>query len=649
MHRRIVVAVATLLFSLLAFVVAILTDLHDRTYPESLNASSTLHLDFSQTGVSDEEVFVQLAALSDQWGLQLVKVLPELSGDQRGQIFVPLGAAADLPDQVGWFGNQPQGRVEHGGSLDHSFATGTYLVTGDPSHLDEFEATLAGRGTQVQRVDASVVQGLRIVVEQGAFRTTLVAGAALMAALALFWLAVKARGRALRVLGGVSVWRIQLEDLGGFLLAMVVAALPVTSVAVTYIAVAHGPIYVPYYLQTLILLQAVVIGITMSVAVVVSLVSWPSVALLATRRPAVASLQKASTVLKAATFVFMIATVGPVWTAYTEASTVAAQQAQWRSLADQVVLRYPGALGEEGFQALMADVGEVVRSAEERGDVAMCYAFTRDHVSGGDFGDYSVFAIVNQEWLDLMLDQAPADAIEPVSVDQIPSGISHFLTESLPLWTRPDSTVRAPADFTIYQSNGSVDIPLASGGGGELIFPDRALILVTPTVYSTFDDDFLSSLSSSSNLVFSGLEPTIRLLAERDLHQTVRVNYAAEDGVLRAQLMAYLAWLRGASLVGLLTAFAIAAGISAFIHATLRARRDFLLRLAGKSWPQVLAPLLAREWAIGVALIALIALMEPPATLGIMLVAAVAGMMLLTSTHFVASRWSFAKVSVRRF
>ncbi|WP_117209528.1 hypothetical protein [Allorhizocola rhizosphaerae] len=110
-----------------------------RTFPEALDTSSTLSLDFSQTRLSDKDAFKELAALSDRWKLGLVKVLPELSGDQNRQVFVPLGSSRNLPDPVRWYGDQAEGRVAHSGSLEQSFATGTYLVTGDPTHLDEFQ------------------------------------------------------------------------------------------------------------------------------------------------------------------------------------------------------------------------------------------------------------------------------------------------------------------------------------------------------------------------------------------------------------------------------------------------------------------------------------------------------------------------------
>src|SRR3954452_10336949 len=53
MYQRIIAVVATALFALLAVVGAVMTDLHDRSYPQQLEASSALYLDFSSSDLPD--------------------------------------------------------------------------------------------------------------------------------------------------------------------------------------------------------------------------------------------------------------------------------------------------------------------------------------------------------------------------------------------------------------------------------------------------------------------------------------------------------------------------------------------------------------------------------------------------------------------
>jgi hypothetical protein len=658
-HRRMIFAVSAVLFALLVPAAGIVVDLHDRGYPVQLRAKSAVSLNFSDSGMSDAEAFRQLGMLSDRLGIGLVKVAPDLSGDSSGQVFVAVGAQDSFPDSIRRFGDQPDAEIRENAALEHSYASGRYLVTGETMHLAEFKNWLTDHRVGDRWNEDTLGNSLELLVRQSSFATSLLAAAALMVSLVLYWLSVKAKGRALRVLAGVSMWRIQVEDLVQFLAAMSAAAVVCHVVAVVYVGLAHGWVFVPYYARELLTFDAIVILTTMVCAVAMSLASWPSARMLAAREPAVKSLRTTSFVLKAATFALVLAAVAPAFAAYTDAQAAATDQAKWKALADHVALSFDAGMGETGFQELMSSVGNVVNDAEERNSVALSYTWTNEMVLTGDLEPYENVSLVNQRWLDLMLGEGrgggngggqPEPGLIPLTPDQIPDNIRQFLGLQLPLWSRDDLTaVGALSKMSFYRYSAPAALPLARGGGGDdLVFSNDAIVVVAPSLHGMFNDDFLASAASTRNLVFKGLGPTQALVADYGLQDKVYVKYVAEEGILRAQYTAYFAWLQGMSLVALIVALVVAALIGAFITAVLKARRDFLLRLAGKHWAEILADRVAREWTAGVALIGLVILVR--GLEGGVLVAdvAVAALLLSPLIHLVAARWAFARVSLRR-
>lgn len=658
MHKRIVVVVSAVLFAILAAAAVIVADLHDRGSPVQLGTESMLRLDFTDSGMSDEEAFQQLGTLSDRLELGLVKVAPNLGGDQSGQVFVMMGSQTNFPETIRRFGDQPDARVTGSAALENSYATGQYLVTSDTARLTEFRSWLADNQVGSEWNDDSLGNVLQLLVRQSSFATSLLAAVALMVSLVLYWLSVKARGRALRVLAGVSTWRIQYEDLIGFLAAMSTSAALCGAAATAYVGFAHGWVFVPYYAWALLTFYVIVIVATMACAVAMSAASWPSARMLSAREPAVKSLRKVSAVLKAATFALVLAAVVPALSAYTDAQAVAAEQAQWKSLADQVALSFEGGGSESDFRDLMPSVGVLVRDAEERDKVALSYTWANEDVNS-ELEPYAYLSFVNQRWLDLMLDKRrgggdgrsqPGPKLVPVPKEQVPSGVKRFVGEELAFQSRDRSNAaESLSEVSLYRYAGPGEFPMAAGGGGDdLVFSNDTIIVVVPSVYDTFSDEFLTPVASTSNLVFTGLEPTQALIAQHGLQKEVNVKYVAEEGVLRAQLTAYFAWLQGISLVALIVALAVAALIGAFITAVLKARRDFPLRLAGKRWAEILSDRVIGEWAIGVALTTLIILAR--GLDGAVLIAAVAAVGLLASPliHVVAARWAFVNVSLRR-
>ncbi|NHA00686.1 hypothetical protein G5V59_13525 [Nocardioides sp. W3-2-3] len=168
MYQRIIALVAGSLFALIAVLGAVMTDLNDRKLSRADSARPAPSTSTSAANSTpDDRALAELARLSDEHDLGLVRILPDLAGDNDGRVFVPVGDRAhDLPTKVHWYGDQPTGVVRGPGALDHSFATGQYLATGPREGLDAFESTLTGEGVRVNRVDNTFAQSLSFLVRQ---------------------------------------------------------------------------------------------------------------------------------------------------------------------------------------------------------------------------------------------------------------------------------------------------------------------------------------------------------------------------------------------------------------------------------------------------------------------------------------------------
>lgn len=661
MYKRIIVAVAGVLFALLALLAVIITDLYDRDFPQAIGVESSLTLDFSESNFSTSitEAFATLEELDARWSLGLVRVAPELTGDGDGQIFVALNGG-DLPSEFTWFSGDAS-KIVGKDRLANSYPDGTYLVTGKNAHLGELEDALKSAGVKVYRQDASTFDSLKFVVYERGFAAAVLAVFALLAALALLWLSLRARGRALRVLGGCPTVWIQVQDLSGFGGALLVSAVAVVPVAAGYVGVFHGWVYVGAFLKALVGLQVAVIAVSLLAALVMSASAWPSASMLATRQPAVRSLRSAAIVIQALTFILVVAAAGPAWSAYKHSSATAAEMAQWKQLADQVAIVFAmGDLdGEDGMVALEAQIGELVKDAESLDTVAHSITFTQGRWINVDFGEYSAVSFVNQRWLDLVTKGAPQPALTSAPDHSIPEELRQEVRLHAEMWSREGFSEELFAQFRFLRPVDGFRLPVEGGRDHSLLFADDVLLVVVPSLYDAYNDSNLTSMASgSNNIVFTGVTATQQLLEQhglsaqalRDRGFTGQLNvvYIAEEGLLRAQFAAYVVWLRSLALVALGVAFTVAAAISAFITALLKAKRDFPLRVAGQSWAQILQGRIAKELLAGVVLVGVVVLFQRPDAMGPVFVAAAFGLLVVPLSHLFATRWCFDGVSRRR-
>ena len=645
MYRRVVLIVAGALFSLLSLVAAIITDLHDRDFPQALGAQSRLGLDFSDSRLVGKEGLAALTELDSDWNLGLVKVAPDLT-DSDQQVFVPLNDR-DLPATFHWFSGNNLGKVLGVDRLANSPPDGTYLVTGDSDHLDELRAGLVDAGVQVTRTDASVAGSVQFVVREGSFGAAVLAAFALVMTLALFWLSTKARGRALRVLGGCPATRIQLQDLGGFAGVLLLAAAAVLLTAASYVGVSRGWLFVPLFLKVLVGLQVAVVTASLLAALAMSASAWPSATMLATRQPAVRSLRAAAVAIQALTFLLVAAAAGPTWSAYRNSSATAAEMAQWKQLADQVAIEF--GVSEEEMTGIEPKIGDLVEDAESLDTVAFSYTFTQE-MWVGDFGEYSAVAFVNQRWLDLVASGALQNSLTSVPYSRVKGMVTREFGETIELLSRGEGPSREVlATFKYLHPTGDFRLPVAEGGSGSLRFLDDVLVAVVPSLYMMIDNPNLTSMASTRNVLFTDVAATQALLRRNGLFKdSLNVVYIAEEGLLRAQFLAYVTLLMSLAMVALVVAFAVAAAVGATISALLSAKRDTLLRLAGRSSARIVQVRVAKEILVGAMLIAIVVILQQPDATGAVLATAALGVLVAPTTHIAATRWCFARARRRQ-
>lgn len=190
MYKRIIVVVSVALFTLLALLAAIITDLNDRDFPQAIGSESRLNLSFNESGYSITEAFSKLEELDTRLDLGLVKIAPDLASDGDGEIFVTLNDEG-LPEEFTWFNGDKAGKIVGKDRLANSYPDGLYLVTGNTSRLNEFVDILKDAGVEVSRRDASILDSLVFVVKERGFTTVILASIALISSLVLFWLSVR--------------------------------------------------------------------------------------------------------------------------------------------------------------------------------------------------------------------------------------------------------------------------------------------------------------------------------------------------------------------------------------------------------------------------------------------------------------------------
>lgn len=246
-----------------------------------------------------------------------------------------------------------------------------------------------------------------------------------------------------------------------------------------------------------------------------------------------------------------------------------------------------------------------------------------------------------------------------VPFPSVPEELLQMVREEVELLARGEFSEELFLQFRFLRPVDGFRSPVAQGGGGEkLHFADDVFLVVVPSLYETYHDSALTSMTSGNNIMFTGVAATqqwlarhgldVQALRDRDIQGELNVAYIAEEGILLAQFAAYVVWLQNLALVALVVAFTVAVAISAWMTALVQAKRDFPLRLAGHSWMRIIRSRVAKEWLVGAGLVGVVLLLQQPEAMGPVLAAAAYGLLVVPLCHLLAVRWCFDGVGRRR-
>lgn len=653
MTRRVVAGASAVIFVLVAVLAHLLVGMHDRSSPIALGSPPRLTIELADAGVENEAVLEALRRLDEDAGLGLVKQGADLSRDLRGVVLLPVNDNPPVPTSVERYQDDPV-RLVGQEVWSQTTVTGSYYATGDAAALPQAISELERMGVRVSRDDTSIRTGLAGLIRLKSMVTAFVTVSVLLATLVLYWLAVKSRRRALSVLAGTPVARVQLHDLGQLMLLVAEVWLPVSVVATVVVGLWRGWVFAPTFAAYLGVLGGLMLVVALVSALWMSAVSVPSPGLIARRAPATLGVRRAAGAIKGVTFVLVLLVVGPAWVAMSQASTLAEQLSRWERLADYASVEL-GLASEPDLRRLESTFAEFVRQAEDDGSLLFSATYVREEgglaTKGTEFADllgprWAGVALVNQRWLDVVAADDQTRLVD-VPAREIPPAFLAAMTRTFDeLWGRSDAPAQQTAAGLRYLTPAAGTVPLI-GDARELVYRDDVLIAVVPSVSETFSDGNLVTFSTGE-LLFAGVDETQRRLESHGLARDLTVQRAAETGILMAQFAAYEAWLGAASIAGLGIALVLAAAISAYTAALLQARSDFARRLAGHPWLSVLSGRLVPELAIG-SLVAVLALMlQPPRHVVPVVVAAVLMLAASPVMHVLAGRRGFADVTARR-
>lgn len=464
----------------------------EETFPRGADYKTSL--DFSQVQLSKDQVISELDSLADAAGLHLAKVVadPEDFFNARS-LYVFGSEAPSEPQNLAWFKAGMHGQLRSAHDLGNASLSGPYVYSGTSSAAAELTQWADTHGVKRNVSTKSTATVLsQALLNTGAWLTFLTC-LVLLITVVISWYVLRAKARSLKVLCGVPARKIALEDLFSLLRVTTIPALVGVAAATAVVVVQGKSSYlVPFALTSGAFLACAFVAMV-ACAVLVSVMTWPSVNGIASRKPPEGHFQRISEVLKAATLVLVTVTLPVVGASIAEATNLSHQNAQWEVLKDNVALRV-SVRSDAEFVSRQAELHHLAAAAAKAGSLTLSYAIkpeslVRQGEAGfQDLGGYDGMVMVSPSYLKAispLIKSAPsaADPLgglgEKISQDQLPPTVASYLSRQFPLWNRAGNNLDGlEGKLKTYRYTGHEAFPALTPVIGEMAHFSNPLVIV---------------------------------------------------------------------------------------------------------------------------------------------------------------------------
>ncbi|MDO5066683.1 MAG: hypothetical protein Q4D96_05350 [Propionibacteriaceae bacterium] len=559
---------------------------------------------FGESGLSEEQVLAGFSEVSRQYDLAIYLAVPGKDDPFHGLDVYAVGhEQPTVPVKINWLSLTRHGTLYPAAELGETNLSAVYAVKGSwegVQALTEWAESVGAQPSQWGGETPFTMFAAGLVY--GAAGIPLVALAVLWVTIVLAWYAARAEARAVRLLAGTPGWRIQAQDMLGWLRVVVPVLLAGVVLATVGVGLARGwgngltvGGVVAGYLTVLT-------GMGVCFGLIASLVTAPSVASLALRKPPEARFEFPSQLLKAVALALGLAALPALsWQAQSSWAQ-AVTQGRVAALTGYVSQAVGGVTNEE-FNASYEKLGRFVQRVDATDTLAYAEIVTRGEVPPElTAAGFDSVAVVNSHYaaqFDLRVGDGSLEPVPAEQTEQLLTALEEARTGGLKGRLRDDLASAEDNGLRGYRVTSGEGIVAPSSTGLGFWHAERPLLLISERISTSLSADSLVSSLTLGYLLFKDVAVIDEQAKEAGVsHMLLSRSRATDSALLAAQFANQVVFTIGSSIVILLGAIAVSGWLSAQVYAANNARFIYPMLTYGRSWWQVLRRRILTETGI---------------------------------------------------
>ncbi len=576
-----------------------------------LGTTNQFDLNLAETTIAKDKLISDLNRLTDQYNAIVVKTSVDPENYDNKKDIIYFGTAKPAfhgllieQKEIKWFDSSLTGELLSAAEIGTRSLSGTYAFNGGKEFQDALKQWAQQHQIRILFVqEPSILTIVYAYLFQNGIGNAVLASFLLLVTTIITWIFQHAKARSIRLLGGVKVGKIHVEDTTTIVSFIFVGFLLGLFISLGYVGVIKDIRQIPLVFNRLILcLLPFLLGVGIIIALL-SLIASPKAAHIAKRQIPL----KRFSIMGKLSHVFVmflsLIVIPTIITSLLITNQLSKDYALWDKMQNVVRLSMID-LDSLEQETTLPDVEAFFSKMQAANNVSLSLVidkaiFLEPHRMGG----YDHIIMTDRAWIDLLEigveTEGKGGKLIEKNVKDLPSELSSFLEGQIPLWTKQNDVYPAQG-LTFYEYVGTkfLALPPNVGLAGETVQAENPLVILLDGQLTDIvkTKGFLLSLASSGNIVFFDEDHLQTALAKSVMKPHIMsINGIADIALETAQRFKqqYVYYIVAGVLI-FITMF-LTGVLNGRLWAGTNVKRIFTLHTFGLPCTSIIGPVLKRQ------------------------------------------------------
>ncbi|WDV46296.1 hypothetical protein PV797_01045 [Clostridiaceae bacterium M8S5] len=566
-------------------------------------------LNVSKSNVTKDETISELNKIVKRNSAVLVKVVVDPKNYENKKDIIWFGMKEPEPkgivinnQKISWFNPLFKGEMISSSDMGIRPLYGTYSFKGGKAFQEELEKWTESNGLEILWIPNRPF--LKVIISYLLFNgigNTVLASFLLLLTTLITWFVTRAKSRAIRLLGGVNVAKIHLEDTNTIIGLMLPSFLIGLIASLGYVGFMGGIQQVKLVALQTLLTSFIVFLITSCVVIIFSIIASPKSQHIAFRQMPLKRFNLLSKVNHVIIIVLALIVIPTMITAAIITHKLSKEHALWESMQKYVRLSFND-LDTLETEKMLPEVESFFNDMYNANNLQLSFVVDKAILlTKEDMGDYDHIVVTDRAWVKSLgigvNEKGTSGKLVSKQFKDLHPPLLNFLNAQLAIWMK--SKEMQPKDLKFFEYVGTkfLALPPNVGIGAETVQAKRPLVILVDNPVAMFKlKGFLLNVASSGNVVF----PNEKQLRTSLSTSPIKPYVNSIDGIVDIALeMAQK--FRNESLyyvmacVLILIAMVFAGILRAQLWAGANQKSIFTLHAFGRSYTAIIKPVLSKE------------------------------------------------------